>query len=212
LQINNWNEGRKAIEQEIKILSELKNDLRTNLDEIGETYNTTKSRQKATIKILDYFEKNKPVDDSLKKAFEIIKGDGIFNTANTSYRFIESQGINTLSNDSLRIRITEMFERHLKNIRSREDRNRKIIDEELMPQMIIHFKSSPTIDEHYSFAVENLNTPKDINFLRADESFKNVIVRLQGWLLVRLKWQKEALTSLERLILDVQKEIKRLSN
>ena len=212
LSINNWNEGRKAIKQEIKILSELKNDLKTNLDEITETYNTTKNRQNATVTILDYFEKNKPIDDSLKSAFESIKGDGIFNTANTSYKFIESQGINTLSNDSLRIRITEMFERHLKNIRTREDRNRKIIDQELMPKMNNLFISSPTIDKNASFALKNLNTPKNINLLRANDSFKNVIIRLQDWLLMRLHWQQEALTSLEKLIIDVQEEIDRLSN
>ena len=212
LQINNWNEGRKAIQQEIKILNELKNDLKTNLDEITETYNTTLTRQNSTVLILDYFENKKPVDDSLKMAFENIIMDGLFNIANTTYKFIESQGINTLSNDSLRIRITEMFERHLKNIITREDRNWKIVDEELLPYMNQRFISTPTIDKSASYANDNLNMPKHIESLRDDSTFRNLIIRLQGWLLVRLNWQDEAYSVLEQLIKDVEHEIDRLSN
>ena len=55
------------------------------------------------------------------------------------------------------------------------------------------------------------NMPKNIEELRDDSTFKNIIVRLQTWFLVRLKWQHEARVTLEQLILDVQKEIDRLS-
>ena len=58
------------------------------------------------------------------------------NIANTSYKFIESQGFNSLTNESLRIRITEMYERHLKNIITRENRNWDMVYEELMPLMM----------------------------------------------------------------------------
>ncbi|WP_242082305.1 hypothetical protein [Aestuariivivens sediminis] len=48
--------------------------------------------------------------------------------------------------------------------------------------------------------------------LREDAEFRNVLLRLQNWLLLRLKWQKETLASLEQLIMDVQIEIDILSN
>jgi hypothetical protein len=212
LQINNWNENRKATKQEVKILNELKNDLNTNLTEIKESYDRTNIRQNSAVLILDKLKSNIPVDDSLIRAFENIKGDVIFNIANTSYKYIENQGINTLSNDSLRIRITEMFERHLKNIRFREDRNRAIVDNELIPLMYERFTSSLTIDENASFSKENLNMPINIESLRNDSIFRNTIIRLQDWLLVRLNWQQKALSSLEPLIIDIQTEIDRLSN
>ena len=63
LSINNWNQEIKTKKQEIKILAELKNDLKTNLNEIIETYNTSKSRQLSTVLILDYFENNRTIDD-----------------------------------------------------------------------------------------------------------------------------------------------------
>ena len=207
LNINNWNQEIKTKKQEIKILAELKNDLKTNLNEIIETYNTTRSRQLSTVLILDYFENNKTIDDSLKQAFENINMDGLFNIANTTFKYIESEGINSLSNDTLRIRVTEMYERHLKNIVTRENRTWEIVNEELLPLMNERFISSPTIDKSVSFAIEALNTPKNIKSLSEDSTFKNSIVRLQNWLLVRMKWQKEAEKSLEQLIIDVQEEI-----
>ena len=207
LNINNWNQEIKTKKQEIKILAELKNDLKTNLNEIIETYNTTRSRQLSTVLILDYFENNKTIDDSLKQAFENINMDGLFNIANTTFKYIESEGINSLSNDTLRIRVTEMYERHLKNIVTRENRTWEIVNEELLPLMNERFISSPTIDKSVSFAIEALNTPKNIKSLSEDSKFKNSIVRLQNWLLVRMKWQKEAEKSLEQLIIDVQEEI-----
>jgi len=207
LSINNWNQEIKTKKQEIKILTELKNDLKTNLNEIIETYNTTSSRQLSTALILDYFENNRTLDDSLKSAFENINMDGLFNIANTTFKYIESEGINSLSNDTLRIRVTEMYERHLKNIVTRENRTWEIVNDELIPLMNDRFISSPTIDKSVSFAIEALNTPKNINTLRKDSKFKNSIIRLQNWLLVRLKWQKEAQTRLEQLIIDVQEEI-----
>lgn len=212
LQINNWNESRKDTNREIKILSELKNDLEFNLIEIKETITTTSSRIKSSELILDYFKEARPVNDSLKGAFEALKMDGLFNISNTSYKFIESQGINIISNYSLRIKITEMFERHLKNIRTREDRNWKIVNEELIPQMNQKFLASPTIDKSMSYSIEAINTPKNIKTLREDASFKNVIIRLQSWLLVRLNWQPLALKSIEQLIIDVEDEINRLKN
>ena len=207
LSINNWNQEIKTKKQEIKILTELKNDLKTNLNEIIETYNTTSSRQLSTVLILDYFENNRTLDDSLKSAFENINMDGLFNIANTTFKYIESEGINSLSNDTLRIRVTEMYERHFKNIVTRENRTWEIVNDELIPLMNDRFISSPTIDKSVSFAIEALNTPKNINTLRKDSKFKNSIIRLQNWLLVRLKWQKEAQTRLEQLIIDVQEEI-----
>ena len=207
LSINNWNQEIKTKKQEIKILAELKNDLKTNLNEIIETYNTSKSRQLSTVLILDYFENNRTIDDSLKQAFENINMDGLFNIANTTFKYIESEGINSLSNDTLRIRVTEMYERHLKNIVTRENRTWEIVNEELLPLMNERFISSPTIDKSVSFAIEALNTPKNIKSLSEDSKFKNSIVRLQNWLLVRMKWQKEAEKSLEQLIIDVQEEI-----
>jgi hypothetical protein len=87
-----------------------------------------------------------------------------------------------------------------------------MVSEELIPFMQEHFVSTATVDKDNLIALEALNMPKNIEDLRDDSVFKNIIVRLQTWFLVRLKWQRESRVSLEQLILDVRKEIDRLSN
>ncbi|WP_242082303.1 DUF6090 family protein [Aestuariivivens sediminis] len=153
MSINNWNEEKKSSKLEIKILKELNNDLKTNLAEVNETFNTTNNRQLSTVLIFDYFKNKYPVDDSLKQAFEIINMDGLFNVGNTAYKFIENQGVNILNNDSIRIRTTEMYDRLLKNIHTHEAKNWEIVNEELLQLMNQHFVSSPTIDSSISFSV-----------------------------------------------------------
>ena len=155
LQVNTWNENRKATAQEVKILKELKNDLEANLIEVKGTYDFTNDRQNYSALILDYFEKANPVDDSLKIAFEYISNDGLFNNANTAYEYIKNQGVNVLSNDSLRIRISEMYERQFSNIIVRETRNWKLVDEELQPLMDKHLKTSSPIETLITYNLMN---------------------------------------------------------
>ncbi|MCC1484546.1 DUF6090 family protein [Winogradskyella immobilis] len=210
LQVNTWNENRKATTQEIKILSELKNDLETNFTEIKGIHDYTNRRRNYSTLILDYFENKKSVDDSLKVAFEIIQLDDIFNNANTTYKFIENQGVDIINNDDLRIRITEMCERQFNNITTREATDLSIVENQLQISMNELFMTSLSIDSEFEFSLA-INTPKSIELLRENNTFKNIIVRLQNFLILRFKWQKQTIIDLEQLIIDVQKEIDRLS-
>lgn len=47
--------------------------------------------------------------------------------------------------------------------------------------------------------------------LSENKQFKNVIVRLQNYMLLRLRWQNEALKDLEKLIKEVEIEINKLN-
>ena len=53
----------------------------------------TEKRIKASQTILNYFEENKAIDDSLKHSFELINNDDLFNNANTTYKYEKSMGI-----------------------------------------------------------------------------------------------------------------------
>ena len=101
LSINNWNEQRKSRLQEVNILTKLNTDLKANLIEIEGLKDLTEKRIKASQTILNYFEEHKAIDDSLKHSFELINNDDLFNNANTTYKYIENQGVNILRNDSI---------------------------------------------------------------------------------------------------------------
>ena len=211
LSINNWNEHRKSRLQEVNILTKLNTDLKANVIEIKGLKDMTEKRIKASQTILNYFEENKAIDDSLKHSFELINNDDLFNNANTTYKYIENQGVNILRNDSILSKITSMYERHFKNIENRENKNWKILTDDLRPLMDVHLEVSEPQDKVFNEEYA-LNKPIDMEALSENMQFKNVIVRNMNFMLLRLRWQKDTLEELEDLINEVELEIQHLNN
>ena len=210
LQINNWNEQRKSKAQEVNILTKLNADLKANLFEIEGIKNITEDRITASRTILNYFEEHKTIDDSLKLSFELINSDDLFNNANTTYKYIENQGVNVLRNDAILAKITWMYERHFKNIANREETNWEILTDDLRPLMDLHLEVSEPqkniFNEEYA-----LNQPINMEALSENIQFKNVIVRNLNFMLLRFRWQNETLKELENLIAEVELEISNLN-
>lgn len=208
--INNWNEKQKYQLQEIQILSQLKIDLETNLIEINGTYETCFSRLRMCDSILVYLNNERPLDDSLKLYFEMVNNDGLFNNSNTTYRYIQSQGANFLRNDSLRSRITHMYERDFENIFSRQKLSNDVMLNHLRPAYDQFFKPGDVVQDTI-FSIQGLNTPVDIQQLYCNQPFKNIIVRLRKILGIRTHWLTQTTHDLELLIEEVQIEIDQLS-
>ena len=217
LQINNWNVARVETNQEIKILKELKNDLNTNLAEITEMITDISNRKKAANLILSYIKEQKKVNDTLKLAFELLPLDGIFNNAQTAYKYIENQGINIISNDSLRIRITVMYEKDFLNITNRENMEKQIILTEFTPilsPLLITTTSiwkNPNPDTNEDIFPTIPNKPINMKAFK-DNKVINAIVHLRNWISLRGLRLKETQTKLQLLIKATQEEIKKLES
>ncbi len=206
LQVNNWNDNRKARQQEKSILEKVNVDLKANLKEIKGVNNITQLRLNACKTILNYFDEKKSVDDSLKLSFELINNDDLFNNANTTYKYIENQGMNVLSNDSLQAKITWMYERHFKNISNRENKNWQIVLNNLRPIMDPLFESTEIQQSFYGWEYA-LNNPLNYDALTTNVHFRNIIIRLQNYLMIRSHWQRDTLKELENLISELEIEI-----
>ena len=121
LQINNWNENRKIKANEITILKELNADLKKNLEEIDEVKSIMELSEKASRDFLLFLNSNKSETDSMSDWLNQIGRSPIFNNANTTYKNIENSSNRIISNDSLRLSITLMYEREFKNIDVRDN-------------------------------------------------------------------------------------------
>ncbi len=210
LQVSDWNEHRKFRNQEVKILKQLNSDLEANAFEIDGLNKIQINRLRMCDSILDYLRDRRAFDDSLKKYFEAINIDGLFNCSNTTYKYIQNQGVNFLSNDSLRIKVTQMYELDFQNIFSREELSWQIMHTDLRPAYDRLFKATLATnqkDDNYL-----VNTPKDMEALYGDEAFKNVVVRMRAILVIRVRWASQTLVELNQLIEEVDEEIKRLSD
>ncbi len=210
LSINNWNEQRKESIHEVKILKQLKTDLVDNLEEVKSINRNVQRRKDEIDSILVYFDKERPVDESLRSYFTGIRGGSIFNSANTTYKNLENSGKQILTNDSLRAAITEMYERDFKNITLRTAYEDRIKLDHLEVYMYKHFKSYPRVVNDTIRYIATMTEPIDINKLSVDYEFENLLRNLRNQLRVRGRWLKNTLDDLVPLIESIQTEINRL--
>lgn len=210
LQLNEWNSERKNQQQEVKILVQLNSDLRANLEEVIDIRGSAVERSAACDSIMAYISAKKPLDDSLRVYLERLNIDALFNNANTTYSYIQSQGTNFLSNDSLRGRITKIYERDFQNIFSREAMSWQVVVNDLRPIYERLLKIGSMIQ--YDFSPYAENTPKDMELFYQDEAFQVVVARMRVIMGIRTTWLAVTLEDLDELIVDIDLEIQKLSN
>lgn len=211
LQINNWNEDRLIKKNEITILRQLNIDLRENYIELDDLYQTIDSSNISGKKFLNAIKNETVVSDSMKQWIERFSNSNIFNNANTTYKNVENSAKNIISNDSLRLRITIMYEKYFTNVHKREI----MLYNEYLPnyktELIKNFKTGPSTSKWLVDQEFDINTPINLKTLKENEAFKNVFIELYNFRLLRLNWLKDTLERLEKLIQDIDKEIELLS-
>ncbi|MDT0558257.1 DUF6090 family protein [Ichthyenterobacterium sp. W332] len=208
LSINNWNTNRLVKANEVNSLKQLNIDLKENYKELTDIYNYIDNSNNCGKKLLNHLEHNTTITDSLRYWVERFSGGNIFNNANTTYKNLENSSQNIISNDSLRLRITLMYEYDFANVHKRE----QMVYQEYFPiykkELLENFKTGPIVDQWLEHQTLEINTPKDIEDLRENDTFKNAFVQLYNFRLLRLNWLNETIPTLEKLITDIDKEIK----
>ncbi|MDU8887222.1 DUF6090 family protein [Yeosuana sp. MJ-SS3] len=136
LQINNWNENKKAKEKEVKLLIELKgdlletkNDLLTDIEKTQHILSTTNMLYKAII--ADQVFEKKPF--KLSTSY-ILETASLFPKL-SAYEAIQSEGITIISNDSLRKKVTDFYQLHLKRVAAAEEYLEDINNKVLKPYL-----------------------------------------------------------------------------
>ena len=211
LSINNWNESNQENLQEIKILKQLRADLINNLEEAEQIHSEVKLRLLYSDSISLYFNEKRKLDDSLVMYLVGFRYFSIFNSANTAYKYIQSEGMNIISNDSLRVNVTTMYEKELRNIELRSIGEEKLQSNVLEPFIRKHFKPIAW-DTHNVNYVKAQIQPIDIEVLYENFEFQNILLEHNAYLQVRNKWLKGTIILLDDLINDVQNEIEQLEH
>ena len=111
LQINNWNENRKATIKQIEILSMLEESLIDDLDKFEEVANYYARSKMSINTILNHLQKDLPLNDSLPSHF--FKSTTIWEQSsftNGIYETLKSNGIDLISNKKLSQQIVKVFD------------------------------------------------------------------------------------------------------
>lgn len=110
LSINNWNENRKLQQREVQILEEIKSDLFQTKKDIEEAVASHKEVLGSSKYVLDAIHLKMPYSDSIYGGFADASQEFEIVPKTSGFENLKTIGLNTISNDSLRIAISNIFQ------------------------------------------------------------------------------------------------------
>ena len=183
-QVNNWNENRKKNNVELQILETIKIDLERTLLDIQNDYELHLRYQNGGNKFQRFLLGEDFPEDSIVHFFNLLSGDQHFFPNSSGYETLKSSGMNTISNDSLRLRITGAYEVGFPRVKEWDESNpRWDIGVVFHPYLKKHFFLTDELAEHQPFksefdsyklklkSIEKIRNDHDLR-IELQESFK----------------------------------------
>ena len=215
LQINNWNENKKLVSKEVKILKEIKYELEGSLRDLVSDIESHQRNLNSSIIIRNTVLFKKKHHDSLNLHFLFLIDDETLTAKMSAFESLKSLGLEIISNDSIRQKITTayLYMGELTSGESSANIMAKKLESILEPYMVIDrekFISNPKLLKrtHWGRKIPF----KFINYdaLLIDEIFlfnvMNAIEFREGAIWYSLQFKK----GIEEVISDITKELKRL--
>ena len=110
LQIDNWNDRRKARNEEVLILQEIRGNLEYDLSDFTKNLVHFENIQISSKHLLKAIETNLDNHDSLSFHMYLVGLFPHFSFNKSGYELLKSKGLELISNDSLRQAITNLYE------------------------------------------------------------------------------------------------------
>ncbi|PQJ78651.1 hypothetical protein BTO18_05365 [Polaribacter porphyrae] len=186
LQINNWNENRKLNKEEVAVLAELREDLKTTSKELKNDLKTHITGLEANIQFIQFLKFNKIPDKDIGQVFALCNRDAQAYPKTSGYKLLESKGISIITNDTFRKEISKLYQLNIKRVTERGKLNpyhdiAKVLDS----YEKVHF--TQTNSPYYS--VYNNDIKDSIQFYK----FKTVSIE-------KLKRDNNLLIDLEKIV------------
>jgi hypothetical protein len=202
LQIDKWNEAKNLHRTEMLLIKEMKTNLESDL--VGKQWdiNYSKVKLNANEIVLENLKSPGSYNDTLNFYYANLMG-GAYSTKNTSaYDNLKSLGFHIIENDSLRIRITELYSNRF---------------------AYIDLLESNFIDNFYSLRLEPLiisniisdtmwisATPVNQSKLAMNHEFKEAIKKNIDWIRYMIDIYANIETEIVNLIHQIESEINHL--
>ena len=109
LSIDNWNEDQNIRRTEKALLNEMKNELQMDLADMEYNIHFNKVRVNANEIVLESLKNTGPYNDTLNFYYANLMGGAYFMKNTSAFDNLNSMGFHIIKNDSLRIRITQLY-------------------------------------------------------------------------------------------------------
>lgn len=174
LQVNNWNENRRADIKEKSILANLSSELESSLQELRSDYGRIKVFHESTLKVKNYLEEKTPLSDSMYSDFYKSFQFSYFFPKTSTYETIKAGNLENIQSENLRMLITDIYEtgynRIITKINTRRNASRV-----LYPYYQKHFRTV-LIPGKDVIGIDNYQSaPNDYEFLLTDSEYESLI-------------------------------------
>lgn len=139
LQINNWNEYQKDRKGEKLILTEIRDNLKYDLNDFESNIATLQNKIISSRELLQALENNMPFHDSLGYYFSYLNAYPHFSCKTNGYKLLQSKGLDLIINNDLRNKITDLYEYRYQYILTFEKErilyNKDLLENAMKPYM-----------------------------------------------------------------------------
>jgi hypothetical protein len=217
LQVNNWNENRKEQKQEIQIYTELESELLQNKKEILNTITKQKKRIKSTQSLIYDIVKKEPYSSTIYNRFVTASDEFQIIPETSAYEGLKNIGLQILSNDSLRIRITNLYQLDFKHFDESGDKNSEYsIEGLLFPYQDKYLFADYNQTAKYAFKYSDSITVqrlkiKDYDKFLADNELLKVLQLTLYDRSNKIDFETETVIKIEETIKRIKKELDKLN-
>ncbi|SEP67131.1 hypothetical protein SAMN05421824_0017 [Hyunsoonleella jejuensis] len=110
LQVNNWNEQRKIVQKEIQVLQALKEDIKSNINNLNKGIGELNRMKSNNIEVIKFFEQKTPYNESMNQYFFNFLSFWDPDFSYASFENLKDQGVDLISNVDLRKSIINLFD------------------------------------------------------------------------------------------------------
>ena len=200
LQIDNWNENRKAEIEEIKILKNLKSDLEETLIEFANAVEHNKSTIAEISKIQHHQKNELPYIDSLDYSFGVIPHFYFSLATSSTYKSLQTVGVGIIQNEALKNKIVNIYDVEFAGM---IDYNN---DENLLKSTIVEPFYSKNV-RYLESSVYNAR-PNNYSDLIKNTEFTNILSLIKRQRSKGLEHYEKISAKIEDLIDDINSELK----
>ncbi|WP_340076703.1 DUF6090 family protein [Leptobacterium sp. I13] len=192
---NNWNEGKKAEKVEQELLKELKENLKRDLTDLDENINGGYTfRIQKRQELIELFSENTLENEKgIKNILGSLFSTTIFITNDAAFHNLKSQGLNIVTNTSLRNAITAYYDTRVEWFKVNEQDYLDYHKQYLLPVLV-----ESLFNENDEIAVLLEKHPHFINHLKWLQFIEKSI----------LAYSQSLKKDIEALILQIDDEIK----
>jgi len=206
LQIDNWNDQRKLRERQLMLLT----DLRADLEETRKGLQSGKNLNEYTLEqyrfLMEAIDRNDPYSGKIDSAIAWMPMFHVPRFTRTAYESLKSQGVDILSNRSLKNQIANLYENEFPYL----------TEDQTQLEWSMHNTTKPIILNRYLRYVDQAGGPMvypvDFERIKKDTDFINFLAQLIAVRAAGVQFYEGRISQTEQVISAIDQEIDTLKD